>query len=81
MNLKQIAPGEIEKRSFEIIEEELGRELDPVLKPIIKRVIHTTADFSYADTLFFQKMRWKRDCRPSERAYPSLRIQIWEEQA
>ena len=55
MNLKQIAPGEIEKRSFEIIEEELGRELDPVLKPTIKRVIHTTADFSYADTLFFSE--------------------------
>ena len=55
MNLKQIAPGEIEKISFEIIEEELGRELDPVLKPIIKRVIHTTADFSYADTLFFSE--------------------------
>ena len=55
MNLKQIAPGEIEKRSFEIIEEELGRELDPALKPIIKRVIHTTADFSYADTLFFSE--------------------------
>ena len=55
MNLKQIAPGEIEKRIFEIIEEELGRELDPVLKPIIKRVIHTTADFSYADTLFFSE--------------------------
>mgnify|MGYP000550320840 FL=1 len=36
MNLKQIAPGENRKRSFEIIEEELGRELDPVLKPIIK---------------------------------------------
>lgn len=53
MKLKQMAPGEIEKRSFEIIEEELGRELDPVLKPIIKRVIHTTADFSYADTLYF----------------------------
>ena len=55
MNLKQIAPGEIEKRSFEIIEEELGRELDPVLKPIIKRVSQTTADFSYADTLFFSE--------------------------
>ena len=55
MNLKQIAAGEIEKRSFEIIEEEVGRELDPVLKPIIKRVIHTTADFSYADTLFFSE--------------------------
>lgn len=55
MNLNQIGPGEIEKRSFEIIEEEVGRELDPVLKPIIKRVIHTTADFSYADTLFFSE--------------------------
>lgn len=53
MNLKQYTPEEIEKRSFEIIEEELGRELDPALKPVIKRVIHTTADFSYADTLCF----------------------------
>ena len=53
MKLEEYAPGEIEKRSFAIIEEELGRELDPVQKPIIKRVIHTTADFSYADTLFF----------------------------
>lgn len=25
------------------------------MKPIIKRVIHTTADFSYADTLFFSE--------------------------
>ena len=55
MNLEQYTPGEIEKRSFAIIEEELGRELDPVQKPIIKRVIHTTADFSYADTLFFSE--------------------------
>lgn len=81
MNLNQIGPGEIEKRSFEIIEEELGRELDPVLKPIIKRVIHTTADSAMRIPCFFPKMRWKRDCRPSERAYPSLRIQIWEERA
>ena len=55
MKLEEYAPGEIEKRSFAIIEEELGRELDPVQKPIIKRVIHTTADFSYADTLFFSE--------------------------
>ena len=55
VELENVKPMEIEKRSFEIIEEELGRELDPVLKPIIKRVIHTTADFSYADTLFFSE--------------------------
>ncbi len=46
-------PEEIEKRSFELIEAELKTELDPVYKPIIKRVIHTTADFDYADNLCF----------------------------
>ncbi len=55
MNIKQLSPQEIETCSFEIIEKELGRELDPILKPIIKRVIHTTADFSYADTLTFSE--------------------------
>lgn len=53
MKIENYTPAEIERRSFEIIEEELGRELDPVQKPVIKRVIHTTADFSYADTLCF----------------------------
>lgn len=53
MKIENYTPAEIEHRSFEIIEKELGRELDPVQKPIIKRVIHTTADFSYADTLCF----------------------------
>ncbi len=53
MKIENYTPAEIEHRSFEIIEEELERELDPVQKPIIKRVIHTTADFSYADTLCF----------------------------
>lgn len=53
---KNILPNEIEKRSFEIIEEELGdRKLDPIQAPIIKRVIHTTADFSYIDNLFFSE--------------------------
>lgn len=46
-------PEQIERRSFEIIESELGRELDPVLAPIIKRVVHTTADFEYVDQLCF----------------------------
>ena len=47
-------PMEIERRSFEIIREELGgRELDPEYDLLIRRVIHTTADFEYADTLTF----------------------------
>jgi precorrin-8X/cobalt-precorrin-8 methylmutase len=47
-------PADIEKRSFEIITELLGeRRLDPENEPVIKRVIHTTADFDYADNLVF----------------------------
>ena len=49
-----IAPKDIEKRSFEIIAELLGsRRLDPENEPVIKRVIHTTADFDFADSLVF----------------------------
>lgn len=49
-----IKPADIEKRSFEIITELLGdRRLDPENEPVIKRVIHTTADFDYADNLVF----------------------------
>lgn len=49
-----IAPKDIEKRSFEIITELLGsRRLDPENEPVIKRVIHTTADFDFADSLVF----------------------------
>lgn len=53
IELEKVTPMEIEKRSFEIIESELPHPLDPALAPIIKRVIHTTADFSFADTLCF----------------------------
>ena len=49
-----IAPKDIEKRSFEIITELLGsRRLDPENEPVIKRVIPTTADFDFADSLIF----------------------------
>lgn len=49
-------PAEIEKRSFEIITERLGgRRFEPQNENVIKRVIHTTADFDYADNLFFSK--------------------------
>ncbi|MEA5082623.1 MAG: precorrin-8X methylmutase [Lachnospiraceae bacterium] len=48
-----VLPQDIEKRSFEIIESELTVTIDEEKKPIIKRVIHTTADFSYAETMAF----------------------------
>lgn len=49
-------PMEIEKRSFEIIQEELGdHKLEPEYDLLIRRVIHTTADFEYVDTLAFSE--------------------------
>ena len=54
IQFEQLAPDKIEQRSFEIITKELGgRTFDPLQEPIIKRVIHTTADFEYADSLVF----------------------------
>lgn len=49
-------PEDIEKRSFEMITQELGDvELDPLEAPVIKRVIHTTADFDYLKNLCFSQ--------------------------
>jgi len=49
-------PMEIEKRSFEKISEGLaGRQFDARNLNVIKRVIHTTADFDYADNLVFSE--------------------------
>lgn len=56
MNIEYVLPEDIEHRSFEIIESELGgREFPDNIKPIMYRVIHTTADFDYADNLCFSK--------------------------
>ena len=55
VELERVAPMEIEARSFEIITQELPHPIDEALAPIIKRVIHTSADFEYADTLCFSK--------------------------
>ena len=47
-------PQDIEKRSFEIIGELLGDRTFPAEQVgIVKRVIHTSADFDYADNLVF----------------------------
>lgn len=54
MKIETIKPADIEKRSFEIITEILGdKKLDPRNEKIIKRAIHTSADFEYADNLYF----------------------------
>lgn len=47
-------PADIEARSFEIITEELGdTPLAPGTEDIVKRCIHTSADFEYARSLVF----------------------------
>ena len=56
--IEYLLPEEIEKRSFEIITEELkkrGITLPSEQEKITKRVIHTSADFDYADTLVYSK--------------------------
>ena len=58
--LERIAPKDIEKRSFEIIDEIICTEypnavIDERYMPIIRRAIHTTADFSYLETLCFSE--------------------------
>lgn len=56
--IERLLPEEIEKRSFEIITEELkkrGIVLPAEQEMITKRVIHTSADFDYAHTLVYSK--------------------------
>ncbi|MFA5659654.1 MAG: precorrin-8X methylmutase, partial [Oscillospiraceae bacterium] len=55
MEIERILPDEIEARSMEIIEAELDEKtkFPPDEKLIVKRVIHTTADFDYAANLRF----------------------------
>ena len=52
--IENIKPMDIEKRSFEIITEILeDTKLEPENELVIKRVIHTTADFEYVQNLVF----------------------------
>ena len=54
IEIEQTKPMDIERRSFEIIEEELGdTPLLPGTEMIVKRCIHTSADFDYAQNLCF----------------------------
>lgn len=56
MKIENIKPADIEKRSFEIIGEILKEkeiEIDDRYEHIIKRCIHTSADFDYGESLYF----------------------------
>jgi precorrin-8X/cobalt-precorrin-8 methylmutase len=56
MVYETLAPEDIEKRSMEIITSELnGRTWPEPQFSIVKRCIHTSADFDYADNLVFSK--------------------------
>ena len=54
--IENVRPADIEKRSFELIQEELnarGIRLPAETDLIVRRTIHTTADFDYAETMTF----------------------------
>lgn len=52
--LQRVAPMDIEERSMEILTAELGeRDFLPEEFAVIKRAIHASADFEYADNLAF----------------------------
>lgn len=58
VELEHVKPADIEKTSFSIIGSELeamGKRIDEALVPVVYRVIHTTADFEYADTMCFSE--------------------------
>lgn len=56
IELENVKPMEIESRSFEMITEELGdTPLVPGTELIVKRCIHTSADFDYAENLCFSE--------------------------
>ena len=58
VELENVKPMEIEKRSFEIITEELkeqGIVLPEETEWITKRCIHTSADFDYARNLVYSE--------------------------
>lgn len=56
LNIEHVLPEDIEHRSFEIISEELqnrGITLPSETEMVTKRVIHTSADFDYAQTMTY----------------------------
>lgn len=55
MKIEYMKPADIEKRSMELIEKEMKTAPPRDHAPVIKRVIHTTADFEYEQNLVFSE--------------------------
>lgn len=59
MNIEFVKPGDIERRSMEIIKSELPEgvleRFPKAMRPVLLRVIHTSADFDYAENLKFSE--------------------------
>ena len=53
MDIEYSRPADIEKRSMELISREMKTVPPKYHAPVIRRVIHTTADFEYEQTLVF----------------------------
>lgn len=63
MKIKHVLPGDIEKTSMGIIDEELkmrGISIPVENEAVVKRAIHTSADFDYADNLAFTENAVRR---------------------
>lgn len=70
-DIERLGPMEIERRSFEIISQEAGDRIpDDERAMIIKRVVHTSADFEYIDNLCFSE-------GAVEKALKALRDGAW----
>ena len=73
MKILNVKPEDIEKRSMELIEEGLnGRRWPEPEFSIVKRCIHTSADFDYADNLTFSEDAASSDATISD-AFTSKR--------
>lgn len=73
-------PADIERTSISIITrelDELGLTPPPETAAVVKRVIHTTADFDYAKIYALHPARWKPQSRPCTRVLSSLPTPIW----
>ena len=58
MKIEHVLPRDIEETSFRIIDQELreaGRSIPQKYRHVLLRVIHTTADFDYLDTMVFSE--------------------------
>ena len=79
VELENVKPLEIEKRSFEIITEELGdTPLIPGTELIVKRCIHTSADFDYAKNLCFSEGAVEKAMDASATVPASSQIPRWQ---